>query len=79
MNIPRKLFVGIALSSLLLAGCVSKVTEQSQYSGFLPSYDGLQEVTTPSGQKAMRWMAPGFTPSAYNTVVFNQLEMYPAP
>jgi len=79
MNIPRKLFVGIALSSLLLAGCVSKVTEQSQYSGFLPSYDGLQEVTTPSGQKAMRWMAPGFTPGAYNTVVFNQLEMYPAP
>jgi hypothetical protein len=79
MNIPRKLFVGIALSSLLLAGCVSNVTEQSQYSGFLPSYDGLQEVTTPSGQKAMRWMAPGFTPSAYNTVVFNQLEMYPAP
>lgn len=79
MNIPRKLFVGIALSSLLLASCVSNVTEQSQYSGFLPSYDGLQEVTTPSGQKAMRWMAPGFTPSAYNTVVFNQLEMYPAP
>jgi len=79
MNMSRKLFVGIALSSLLLAGCVSKVTEQSQYSGFLPSYDGLQEVTTPSGQKAMRWMAPGFTPSAYNTVVFNQLEMYPAP
>ena len=79
MNMSRKLFVGIALSSLLLAGCVSKVTEQSQYSGFLPSYDGLQEVTTPSGQKAMRWMAPGFTPGAYNTVVFNQLEMYPAP
>jgi hypothetical protein len=58
MNIPRKLFVGIALSSLLLAGCVSNVTEQSQYSGFLPSYDDLQEVTTPSGQKAMRWMPP---------------------
>jgi hypothetical protein len=79
MNIPRKLFVGVALSSLLLAGCVSKVTEQSQYSGFLPNYDGLQEVTTPSGAKAMRWMSPGFTPSAYNTVVFSQLEMYPAP
>jgi len=79
MNMPRKLFVGVALSSLLLAGCVSKVTEQSQYSGFLPDYNGLQEVTTPSGEKAMRWMAPGFAPSAYNTVVFKQLELYPAP
>lgn len=79
MNIPRKLFVGVALSSLLLAGCVSKITEQSQYSGFLPNYDGLQEVTTPSGAKAMRWISPGFTASAYNTVVFSQLEMYPVP
>lgn len=79
MNMPRKVFAGVVLSSLLLAGCVSKVTEQSQFSGFLPSYDGLQEVTTPSGAKVLRWMAPGFTPSAYNTVVFNQLALYPAP
>lgn len=79
MGMPRKLLVGVALSSLLLTGCVSKVTEQSQYSGFLPHYDGLQEVTTPSGQKAMRWVAPGFTPAAYSTLVFNQLELYPAP
>jgi hypothetical protein len=79
MNMPRELLIGVALSSLLLVGCVSKVTEQSQYSGFLTGYDGLKEVTTPSGQKTMRWTAPGFTPSAYDTVVFNELEMYPAP
>jgi hypothetical protein len=79
MNMTRKVLAGMALSSLLLTGCVSKVTEQDQYSGFLPSYEGLQEVTTPSGAKVMRWMAPGFTPSAYNTVVFKQLELFPAP
>ena len=79
MNMSRKLLLGTALSGLLLSGCVSKVTEQSQYSGFLPSYAGLQEVTTPSGQKAMRWIAPGFQPSAYDTVVFKQLDLYPAP
>ncbi|RJG10554.1 DUF3313 domain-containing protein [Pseudomonas cavernicola] len=79
MSMSRKLLVGVVLSSLLLGGCVSKVTEKEQYSGFLPSYDGLQEVTTVSGQKAMRWVAPGFTPGAYSTVVFNQLELYPAP
>ena len=79
MNMSKKVLAGAVLSSLLLAGCVSKVTEQNQYSGFLPDYNGLQEVTTPSGEKAMRWIAPGFAPSAYNTVVFNQLELYPAP
>ncbi len=79
MNLPRPLLLGITLSAALLSGCVSQVTEKAQYSGFLPSYDGLQEVTTPSGEKALRWVAPGFNPSAYSTVVFNQLELYPAP
>ena len=79
MNLSRKLFVGAAFSSLLLAGCTSQITKEDQYSGFLPNYDGLQEVTTPSGDKAMRWVAPGFNPNAYNTMVFNKLEMYPAP
>jgi MFS family permease len=27
----------------------------------------------------MRWVAPDFNPNAYNTVVFNGLELYPAP
>jgi hypothetical protein len=79
MNMTRKVLASVVFSSLLLAGCVSKVTEQSQFSGFLPSYDGLQEITTPSGATVLRWMAPGFTPSAYNAVVFNQLELFPAP
>lgn len=79
MNLSRKWIVGAALSSLLLAGCVSKVTEKEQYSGFLKDYDGLQETTSPSGATVMRWMAPGFQPSAYSTVVFERLELYPAP
>lgn len=79
MIAPRTLFASIALGSLLLTGCVSKVTDQSQFSGFLPNYDGLQEVTTPSGAKALRWIAPGFKPSAYNTVVFKGLQQYPEP
>ena len=79
MNVSRKLFLSAALSSLMLAGCTSQVTEKNQYSGFLPNYDGLVEVTTPSGGKAMRWVATGFNPRAYNTIVFKKLEMYPAP
>jgi len=79
MNLSRKLLVGTTLASLLLGGCTSKVTEQTQYSGFLSNYDNLQEVDTPSGGTTMRWVSPSWNPSAYDTVAFNKLELYPAP
>ncbi|MGV8918866.1 MAG: DUF3313 domain-containing protein [Pseudomonas sp.] len=79
MNRSRHMMVGIALSSLLLASCSSKITEKDQYSGFLPNYSGLKEATSPSGQPVMRWIDPGFQPRAYRTVVFDRLQMYPAP
>ncbi len=71
--------MGVALGGLLLSGCVSKVTNESQYSGFLPNYDGLQQAKSANGQPVMRWVAEGFDPHAYDTVVFNQLVLYPAP
>ncbi len=60
-------------------GCTSKVTEKDQFSGFLPSYDGLQQVTSPTSHQVLRWVASDFKPSAYDTVVFDRLQMYPAP
>jgi ribosomal protein L7/L12 len=79
MNMFNKLLVGVALGSVLLGGCTSKVTKKDQYADFLPDYNNLQEVTTTSGQKAMRWVSPSWNPDAYDTVVFKQLELYPAP
>jgi hypothetical protein len=79
MNLSRKLFVGAAMAGLLLGGCTSKVTEKEQYSGYLSNYNNLQEVTTPSGGTAMRWVSPSWNPNAYDTVVFNKLELYPSP
>ncbi|MGE8178036.1 DUF3313 domain-containing protein [Pseudomonas fluorescens] len=79
MDLSRNLLIGVALTGLLLGGCTSKVTQKEQYSGFLPNYSNLQEVTTPSGEKAMRWVTPSWNPNAYNTVAFKHLELYPAP
>jgi hypothetical protein len=79
MNLTRNLLVGAALTGLLLGGCTSKVTEKEQYSGYLSNYNNLQEVSTPSGGTAMRWVSPSWNPNAYNTVAFNKLELYPAP
>lgn len=79
MNLSRNLFIGAALTGVLLSGCTSKVTEKEQYSGYLSSYNNLQEVETPSGGTAMRWVSPSWNPNAYDTVAFNKLELYPAP
>ncbi|MGN7741698.1 DUF3313 domain-containing protein [Pseudomonas sp. 22526] len=79
MCMSNKWIVGIALSCIFQVGCVSKVAQQEQYSGFLANYQGLEEHTTPSEQKVLRWVAPGFDPHAYSTVVFKQVELYPAP
>ncbi|QXH74819.1 DUF3313 domain-containing protein [Pseudomonas atacamensis] len=79
MNLSRNLLVSATLASLLLSGCTSKVTMQNQYSGFLSNYNNLGEVTTTSGEKAMRWVSPSWNQNAYDTMVFNKLELYPAP
>jgi hypothetical protein len=79
MSLTRNMIFGAALASLLLGGCTSKVTEREQYSGFLPNYNNMEEVTTTSGEKAMRWVSPSWNANAYDTVAFNKLELYPAP
>lgn len=79
MKTVGKGLVGLVLCSVLIAGCTSKVTEKEQFSGFLSSYDGLQQVTSPSGHPVLRWVAPEFKPSAYDTVVFDRLQWHPAP
>ncbi|MDR6913257.1 hypothetical protein J2X66_000104 [Pseudomonas sp. 3296] len=79
MNLSRNLFIGAALTGVLLSGCTSKVTEKEQYSGYLSSYNNLKEVETPSGGTAMRWVSPSWNPNAYDTVAFSKLELYPAP
>lgn len=79
MTLAHKLFVGAVLASLLLGGCTSQVTEREQYSGFLSNYNNLEEVTTTSGDKALRWVSPSWNPNAYDTIAFRTLEFYPAP
>ncbi|MCK1791076.1 DUF3313 domain-containing protein [Pseudomonas violetae] len=79
MNLSQKFFIGAAMASLLLGGCTSKVTDKAQYSGYLSNYNNLQEVTTTTGEKAMRWVSPSWNPNAYDTVMFNGLEFYPVP
>lgn len=79
MSLRRPLCLFTALTVAALTGCTSSITEKKQYSGFLPDYANLREITTPSGDKTLRWISPSWNPDAYNTVAFRGLELYPAP
>ena len=65
MHLSRNLLIGVALTGLLLSGCTSKVTEKTQYSGYLSSYDNLREVQTRSGGTAWRPVSSAWKANAY--------------
>ena len=72
--------LGLALSAtLLLAGCASKTTQPSQYSGFLSDSSQLQPAQSASGAPVMRWVSPDFKPGNYRSVLVERPVFYPAP
>ena len=76
----QRLSVAMAIlaAGLLLAGCSSKVTQTSQYSGFLSDYSKLQETTSPSGHKTLRWIDPSYKESNYRGLYFQPVVYFPA-
>jgi hypothetical protein len=70
---------GAIVAALLLNGCTSKTASQAQYSGFLPSYEGLTTVETASGQKVLRWVDPAFNVANYDKVIYQPVRFYPTP
>lgn len=69
--------VAILAGLLALSGCASKVTAPEKYSGFLKDYSGLQETTSATGKPVLRWMAPGFDPAKYDSIVYHPVTYYP--
>ena len=79
MACSTNLSMVIALSCLLLSGCVSRTTDKGQYSGYLDRYDVLKSTLSPSGAPTLRWVSPAFRSKNYDTVIFDPLILYPAP
>ncbi|QHM70734.1 DUF3313 domain-containing protein [Mixta intestinalis] len=63
----------------VLAGCSSKVTEKSQYSGFLDDYSTLRPEKTSQGQQTLRWVSPAWRQNSYHNVYFAPVVYYPNP
>lgn len=67
------------LTSLLLVGCASSLTQPGEYSGFLKDYSKLKEARSPSGAPVMRWIDPQLNPNAYSSVFIEPTQLYPKP
>lgn len=76
---PLKVLALSLSVTLLLAGCASKTTQPSQYSGFLSDYSQLQPAQSASGAPVMRWVSPDFKPENYRSVLVEKPVFYPAP
>lgn len=69
--------LGVVLLVGVLAACSSKVTEKSQYSGFLNGYNDLQSVQTASGGQTLRWISPDFHEDHYKNIYLAPVVFYP--
>lgn len=75
--------MSMTIATFLLAGSAGAddKKEMGADSGFLGSatYASLQDVESPSGLKARRWIAPGVALGQYEAVMFDKTVFYPAP
>ena len=67
------------VAGLLLTGCASKVTQPSQYSGYLADYSQLQPATSASGAPVMRWVSPDYNANKCRSVYVEKPVFYPKP
>lgn len=65
-------------AGLLVTGCSSKITKTDQYSGYLSDYSKLQETTSASGHKTLRWLDPNYKESNYRGLYFRPVVYFPA-
>jgi len=74
--------MGMTLASFLLAGAAiaDDKSKMDANSGFLGNaYSNLQEIKSPSGLTAKRWIAPGITMGKYDALLLEKTVFYPTP
>lgn len=79
MALKKLMLSSVLAGAVALGGCTSKTVSESQYSGFLPSYQGLKATESASGQKILRWVDPSFSAANYDSLVYQPVRFYPTP
>jgi hypothetical protein len=77
MNKPyNMLLIGTLLASFTLAPAA---VAKDNNSGFLGDYSKLKEVKDAAGDKVMRYVNPKLKPGAYQSILLDPTQYYPAP
>lgn len=79
MKAKTMMLGGLLAAVVALSGCTTKTVSQSQYSGFLSSYEGLSATKTAGGSKVLRWVDPEFDVANYEKIIFQPVRFYPEP
>ncbi|MCF5545816.1 DUF3313 domain-containing protein [Pseudomonas salomonii] len=74
-----RLMISTLCVAIAMVGCVSKVTQPDEYSGFLSDYSQLKEAKSPSGVEVMRWVDPDLKLNTYTAVFIEPTQFYPKP
>ena len=77
MVLLSRLFV--VLLSILTVGCASNYVKPDKYSGYLSSYEGLEEVATESGGETLRWISEKLSSQNFHSIIVVKTVLYPKP
>lgn len=79
MKTKKAIFVSLLATVIAVGGCTTKAVTESQYSGFLSSYEGLTSTKSSSGANILRWVDPTFDVDNYDNIIFQPVRFYPEP
>ena len=73
-------FIALAITSLFIVACSSsKLTTETEYSGFLDDYSQLQEFKMKNGGIGLVWMHPELAERGYTKAILEPIVIYPQP
>jgi hypothetical protein len=71
--------IATAIGAPVAAYAADKLVEKEKYSGFLKDYSQLKEEKDAAGQPVMRYISPKLSSGAYNKIMIDRVDFYPAP
>lgn len=72
-------WMSIAALAAAVVGCASQETTKSDVPGFLGDYSMLKDEKDAAGEPVKRYLSPKFAPGAYQKLLLDAVQFYPAP
>lgn len=71
--------MGLVMASAIAVSLSGAAAAEEKYSGFLGDYSKLAEQKDAAGETVMRYVSPAMKPGAYQKLMVDAVQFYPAP